>query len=98
MMIMDVACTYDLYIDNTYQEKIRKYKVVESLLNSKGFNCVIDSVIIGSLGSVHRKALGVLLDLEIKKLSGKGLLKLCSTSNIITAKQLWNLRCRKTHA
>ena len=46
MMIMDVACPYDLFIDNAYQEKIRKYKVVESLLNSKGFNCIVDSVII----------------------------------------------------
>ena len=93
VMIMDVACPYDLYIHNAYQEKIRKYKVVQSLLNSKGFNCVVDSVIIGSLGSVHCKALGVLMNLEIKKLSGKGLLKWCSTSNIIAAKQLWNLRC-----
>ena len=28
MMIMDVACAYDLYIDNAYQEMIRECKVV----------------------------------------------------------------------
>ena len=71
MMIMDVACLYDLYIHNVLSRKDKKIQRVESLLNSKGFNCVVDSVIIGSLGSVHCKALGVLLILEIKEESGK---------------------------
>ena len=32
-MMIDVAYLFDLYIHNAYQEKIRKYKVVQNLLN-----------------------------------------------------------------
>ena len=80
--IIDIACPYDLYIESLYTKKIEKYKCLKQLLSEKGYYCVIDAIIIGSLGAVHNKALSVLLNMNMNKRKSKGLLKWCATSNI----------------
>ena len=94
MTIIDIACPYDLYIENTYQDKIEKYLPLKAYLTSNGFGCEIKAIVIGSLGTVHHKAITTLCELGLSKRPAKGLLKWCSTSAIIGAKIIWNIRCR----
>ena len=91
---MDIACPYDLYIENTYQDKIGKYLPLKAYLTSNEFGCEIKATVIGSLGTVHHKAITTLCELGLSKRPAKGLLKWCSTSAIIGAKIIWNIRCR----
>ena len=92
--IIDIACPYDLYIESTYQAKLEKYRCIKEFLSNKEIECSINAIIIGSLGTVHNQALKLLLKHQMKKEMAKGLLKWCSTGNIICAKNLWNLRCK----
>ena len=98
ILIIDVACPYDLYIENTYKHKISYYQCLKKIFTEAGFEANVEAIIIiGSLGTVHNKALNVLTNQNMNKRKAKGLLKWCSTSNIISAKQLWNIRCRLVH-
>ena len=92
--IIDIACRYDLYVESLHTKKIEKYKCLKQLLSEKGYYCVIDPVIIGSLGAVHNKALSILLTMNMSKRKSKGFLKWCATSNIMHPKKIWNIRCR----
>ena len=94
--IIDVACPYDLYIENLYQAKLYKYYCIRDLLQQNGLKCAIDAIIIGSLLTVHKKTLNVLLKAGMNKQQAKVLVKWCSTSCIITSRKIWNLRCRLT--
>ena len=97
ILIIDVACPYDLYIENTYKHKINYYECLNKILTEAGFEANVEAIIIGSLGTVHNKTLNVLTNQNMNKRKAKGLLKWCLTSNIISAKQLWNIRCRLVH-
>ena len=92
--IINTACPSDLYIENTYQDKIGKYLLLKAYLTSDGFGCEIKAIVIGSLGTVHHKAITTLCEHSLSKRPAKGLLKWCSTSAIIGAKIIWNIRCR----
>ena len=97
ILIIDVACPYDLYIENTYKHKINYYECLKKILTEAGFEANVEAIIIGILGTVHSKALNVLTNQNMNKRKAKELLKWCLTSNIISAKQLWNIRCRLVH-
>ena len=45
--------------------------------------CEVDAIILGSLGTIHKKVLKVLMDTGMPKSKAKGLLKWSSTSSII---------------
>ena len=85
---------YDLYIENTFQDKIEKSLPLKAYLTSNGFGCEIKAIVIGSLGTVHHKAITTLCELGLSKRPAKGLLKWCSTSAIIGAKIIWSTRRR----
>ena len=94
MIIIDIVCPYDLYIENTYQDKIEKYVPLKAYLTSNGFGCEIKAIVIGSLGTAYYKTITTLCELGLSKRPAKGLLKWCSTSAIIGAKIIWNVICR----
>ena len=62
MSIIDIACPYDLYIENTYQDEIGKYLSLRAYLTSNGFGCEIKAIVIGFLGTVHHKAITTLCE------------------------------------
>ena len=97
ILIIDVAWQYDLYIENTSKHKISYHQCLKKILTEARFEANVEGIIIGSLGTVHKKALNVPTNQNMDKRKAKGLLKWCSTSNIISAKQLWNIRCRLVH-
>ena len=55
--IIDIACLYDLYIENLYQSKLEKYYCIRDLLKQHDYKCTIEAIIIGSLGTVHKKSI-----------------------------------------
>ena len=73
--VTDVACPYDLYTEHLYQAKLNKYYCIRDLLQPNGFKCTIDAIIVGSLGTVYKKTLNVLLKAGMNKQQAKGLVK-----------------------
>ena len=94
ILIVDVACPYDLYLTELYELKVNKYRNLQKFNADKFIPCKVEAIIIGSLRTVHKDALGVLMDTGIPKTKAKGLLKWSSTSCIIGSRQIWNLRCK----
>ena len=92
--IIDIACPYDLHLESTYNQKILYYNDLKQNILTSGLECEVYAIVIGSLGIVHNKALKTLQTLQMPKTRSKGFLKWASTSNIIAAKIIWNVRCR----
>ena len=67
MSIIDIACPYDLYIENTCQDKIVKYLPLKAYLTSNGFGCEIKTIVLGSLGTVHHKGITTLCELGYQR-------------------------------
>ena len=88
---IDVACPYDLYIENLYQAKLNNYYCIRDLLKQSGLKCAIDAIIVGSLGTVHKKTLNVLSKAGMNKRQAKEPVKWCSTSCIVASRKIWNL-------
>ena len=91
LIILDVACPYDLYLAELYEAKINKYRDLQRYLTTNYMECKVDAIIVGSLGTIHKKALKVLMDTGMPKSKVKGQLKWGSTSSIIGSRQIWNL-------
>ena len=94
-VIGEVSCPYDLYANEVYDEKRRKYAALSEEIERNGFRCPVKPVIIGSTGSVHKMALPHLMEMGLSKKQGKGLCKWFSNSNILVARSIWNVRCRR---
>ena len=94
IIILDIACPYDLYISETYELKVENYKCLQAFIVREMMPCICDAVIIGSLGTVHKNALKVMIEMGMSKTKAKGLVKWCSTSNIIISRQIWDVRCK----
>ena len=62
-MIAEVSCPYDLYANEVYDEKRRKYAALSEEIEQNGFRCSVKPVIIGSTGSVHKMALPNLMQM-----------------------------------
>ena len=92
VIIIDVACPYDLYIANIYKEKLENYCCIKSALVNIDLKCKIEVMVIGSLCTVHEKSLNVLLNCGMSKVSAKRLIRWCATPNVIAAKNIWKLR------
>ena len=94
-VIGEVSCPYDLYANEVYDEKRRKYAALSEEIERNGFRCSVKPVIVGSTGSVHKMALPHLMQMGLSKKQGKGLCKWFSNSNILVARSIWNVRCRR---
>ena len=63
MTILDIACSYDFYISETYNLKLEKYKSLQAFIEREMMPCICDAIIIGSLGTVHKNALKVMINM-----------------------------------
>ena len=95
--IIDIACPYDIYLESAYKQKMLYYNTLKQEIVESGYECNICAIVIGSIGTVHKDALATLKKLRMPKSRSKGFLKWASTSNIIAAKIIWNVRCRLVH-
>ena len=94
MIILDIACPYDLYLAKIYEMKLNKYRDLRRYITEKFISCKVDAVVIGSLGTVHTNALKVVMDTGMSKTKAKGRLQWSSTSCIIGSWQILNIRCK----
>ena len=69
MIILDIACPYDLYLEELYQLKSDKYRELQSYIKEKFMPCKIDAILIGSLGIVHKNAHKAIMDTGLCKKS-----------------------------
>ena len=83
LIILDIACPYDLYLAELYEVKISKYRDLQRYLTTSYMECKVDAIIVRSLGTIHKKSLKVLMDTGMPKSKATGLLKWSSTSSII---------------
>ena len=58
IIILDAACPYDLYFTELYELKVNKYSNLQKFIADKFMPCKVEAIIIGSLGTVHKDALG----------------------------------------
>ena len=83
LIILDIACPYDLNLAELYEAKLNKYGDLQRYFPTNYMECEVDAIIVGSLGTIHKKTLKVLMDTGMPKSKAKGLLKWSSTSSII---------------
>ena len=53
VLILEIGCVYDLYMDMAFNDKIMKYQPIWAKLNDLGYQCKLVVLIFGSLGHVH---------------------------------------------
>ena len=94
MIILDIASPYDLYLKELFQLKSDKYQELQTYITEKIMPWKVDAIVIGSLGTVHKNALKVVMDTGLLITKAKGLLKRSSASCIIGSRQIWNIKCK----
>ena len=93
IVLIDVACPYDLFLVELFDRKLNIYIELNYEIN-KTVKCEVLPFIVGSTGLVHKKCLKTLMSLGTPNRQAKGLCKWCSSSNILFARHIWNVRCR----
>ena len=91
---MDVTCPYDVYMEESFREKISKYEDLRREVSEFYEETVIYPILIGSTGLVHKQINNFLMKCKLPEITAKGLCKWMSNSNIIFARNIWNLRCK----
>ena len=96
--IVEVANPYDTFIDHCYNSKFRKYMPLCLLMNDAGFNTKVVVLIIGSLGTVHRRVVPGLRMLGLPQRQSRSLARYLSVSVMIGSRRAWarrNYMCGK---
>ena len=90
--IIEIANPFDTFIDKCYEHKFHKYMPLCLTLNEAGFFTKIIVLIIGSLGTVHRRFGKGLMLLGLSKRKSKSLTKYLSLSVMIGSRRIWARR------
>ena len=92
IVILEVGCCFDLYMDLCFSEKMLKYQPLIHALTIGGYSTKLVGLIYGSLGHVHRLCVRGLQIAGLNKKISKQISKYCSVSAIITL-HVWRRRC-----
>ena len=87
-VITEVSCPYNLYANEVYDEKRRKYASLSEEIEHNGLRCSVKPVIVGSTGTVHKMTLPHLMQMGLPKKQGKGLCKWFPNSNSLVARNI----------
>ena len=93
VLILEVGCVFDLYMDHAFQDKYLKYQPLLEVITSFGFKCRYCVLIFGSLGHVYKCTTRGLTIAGMSKRKAKQLAKYCSVSAIIGSLAVWRRRC-----
>lgn len=93
VLIIEVACCFDFYMDTCYYSKLLKYQPLQERILQLGYQCKLIVLIFGSLGHIHKNVVRGLQIAGLQKGSAKTLAKFCSVSAIIGSMQIWRRRC-----
>ena len=93
-LIIEVAIPFDAFINECYQHKFNQYLPLCQRMNDFGYSCRVIVLIIGSLGSVHKRFHGGLKLAGISSVRSKAIARYCSVSAMIGSHIIWKQRCR----
>ena len=92
VIIIEITICYDLYMNYAYDEKVRRYTPLVTLLRDKGYRSKLIVICFGSLGTVEKSVFNSLMLFNREKSAIKKLLKWCSVSVIIAGNYIWRHR------
>ena len=93
--IVEVSNPFDAFIENCYNHKFEKYMPLCLALCGLGFDTKIVVLVVGSLGTVHRRVVSGLCMLGLSKRQAKSLARYLAVSTMIGSRRLWARRgCR----
>ena len=92
--IVEVSVPYDAFVEECYQGKFDKYLPLCEQIQNTGFNCMICVLIVGALGSVHRRVISGLQMTGIAKSRAKSIARYMSVCAMIGFSIVWRQRCR----
>ena len=95
-VLIEITVCYDLYFDQAFAEKNRRYTPVCDILSANGFDVKLIVLCFGSLGSIKSDVWSGLRFFNPTKESLKRLLKWCSISCIIGSNYTWRNRVKKS--
>ncbi|ROL54696.1 Endothelin-converting enzyme-like 1 [Anabarilius grahami] len=81
ILILEVGCCFDLYVDLCFSEKMLKYQALSNALAVCGYRTKLIILIFGSLGYVHRLCVRGLQIAGLSKKTSKQTARYCSVSN-----------------
>ncbi|KAI9541250.1 hypothetical protein NQZ68_032254 [Dissostichus eleginoides] len=93
VLILEVGCAFDLYMDQAFQDKYIKYQPLLDVITSFGYKCRYSILIFGSLGHVYKYTMIGLRIAGMSKRKAKPIVKYCSVSAIIGSLAVWRRRC-----
>ena len=97
VIIIEITICYDLYMNYAYDEKVRRYTPLVTLLCDKGYRSKLVIICFGSLGTVEKSVFKSLMLFNRDKSVIKNILKWCSVTVIIAANYIWRHRVRYTN-
>ena len=93
VLLLEVGCVYDLYMDIAFSDKIMKYQPILSKLSELGYQSKLVVLIFGSLGHVHHLVFTGLRLAGLSSRTSKQLSKFCSISAVTGSLAVWRRRC-----
>lgn len=90
--IIEVSNPFDPFIEDCYHNKFQKYMPLCMSLCDAGFQTKVIVLVVGSLGTVHRKLVPGLSILGLSKSQSKALAKYLSISVMIGSRRAWARR------
>ena len=83
VLILEVGCVFDLYMDQAFQDKHAKYQPLLGIISNLRCRCRFAILIFGSLGHVHKLTMSGLRIAGMTKSKAKQLAKFCSVSAVL---------------
>ena len=93
VLMLEVGCVFDLYMDQAFEEKYVKYQPLLETITSFGYTCRYSVLIFGSLGHVHKCTMRGLQITGLTRTRAKQTAKYCSVSAVIGSLAVWRRRC-----
>ena len=93
-VILNEVCTpYDCHMTVCYEEKFNKYFPLCLEINEMGYHAEVVVLLIGSMGSVHKRFVSGLRKNNISRPEAYHLARYCSVSSCIGSFKVWKRRC-----
>ena len=95
--IVEVSCPFDAFVNTCYTTKFNIYQPLNELINvSTPYSCKTIVIIIGSLGTIHKRVTSGLKMLGIpnRRCISKAIAKYISISAAIGSNIIWKKRAR----
>jgi hypothetical protein len=93
--IIEISCPFDAFINTSYHTKFQYYKPLHEHINlDTGYTCKTIVIIVGSLGSIHKKLTSGLKMIGFTNKRSKVIAKYLSISAAIGSNIVWKKRAR----